>query len=193
MTNSFRPCTLPWSIWSWGLTLKHSDTDVLPECSVEFGAMRVVQTSEQFEQIWIRVDFADAAYASAKPHRDDEEVFTVTGYKLIQPDVRTGSEGIGLLDEFEQEQEEWKRTGICRRPDFYFSRDSRWLEAERDSWAWRHRGGSRPEDAVHFLLDGRDGYLEILASGFHWSAWHTGSPMLSNVSGDPIASGLWID
>ena len=76
-------------------------------------------------------------------------------------------------------------------PGFYFSTDSEWLEAERHSWATRQRGAPRPEDAVHFLLDGRDGYVEILASGFTWRAWTPGSPQLNSVSGDPIMSGKW--
>jgi hypothetical protein len=37
VSNTFNACTLPWRIWPWGITLTHGDTDVTPECSVEFG------------------------------------------------------------------------------------------------------------------------------------------------------------
>jgi hypothetical protein len=186
MSDTFEACTLPWSIWPWGLTLTHTDTDVLPECSVEFGAM-MPRSSPPYAEFWVKVDFELAAFASTKPHRDDEDLLSVSGYDIV-PKKRAGGYAASQHDEAE-----WLRTGVCPDPSFYFSADSRWLKAERPSWAARQRASRQPEDAVHFLLDGRDGYIEILASGFAWRAWRSGRPLRSAVSGEPVMSGGWLD
>ncbi len=83
MSDTFKACTLPWGIGTGGLTLTHSDTDVSPQCSVEFGAL-VVRPDPPYQDLWVRVEFVGAAFASAKPHRDDEELVDVTGY-VIDP------------------------------------------------------------------------------------------------------------
>jgi hypothetical protein len=186
MSDTFHACTLPWSIWPWGLTLTHSDSDELPECSVEFGAM-IVRPTFPYEELWVRVDFAHAAFASTKPHRDDEDLVDVSAYHIVPKRRAGGYAG------FQRNQAEWLRAGTCPDPSFYFSADSRWLQSERHSWAARQRMSRRPEDAVHFLLDGRDGYIEILASGFSWRAWRPGRPMGRAVSGEPVMSGEWVD
>jgi hypothetical protein len=182
MTETFNACTLPWCIWPWGLTLTHSDTDTNPECSVEFGG-----GFQPKQELWVKVDFHSAAFASAKPHRDDEALAQVTGYDIV-PRRRQGN-----LDIWQVEEEEWLRTGRCPDPGFYFSTDSKWRDAEQQAWAARQRGRLRPDEAVHFLLDGRDGYVEVLAAGFTWRAWHEGHPRLNEVSGQPVASGEWTD
>lgn len=97
------------------------------------------------------------------------------------------------VNSWEAEQKRWIETGVCPDPGFWFSMDSAWLEAERNSWATRQRTRHGPEDAVHFLLDGRDGYVEILASAFTWQAWHQGHPRLNEVSGEPIMTGQCAD
>jgi hypothetical protein len=203
MSNTFRVCRLPWSIWPWGISLTHSDTDTRPECSVEFGGM-LPRPTPPYEELWVRVEFESAAFASAKPHRDDEELAEVTGYDIVprrkEPEVGL-SGGLrevlrataDVANRREQEQKRWIETGACPDPGFYFSMDSGWLEAERNSWAARQRTSHGPGDGVHFLLDGRDGYVEILASGFSWQAWHQGHPRLNEVSGEPIMTGRWAD
>ena len=203
MANTFRACTLPWSIWPWGIRLTHSDSDVTPECSVEFGGMWI-RPAPPYEELWVRVEFELAAFVSAKPHRDDESLVTVSGYDIVpkrqEPERRVLSgyqealrASADAAQRREQEQKRWIETGVCPDPGFYFSMDSAWLDAERGSWAARQRTSRRPEDAVHFLLDGRDGYVEILASGFNWKAWSKGHPRLSEVSGEPIMTGGWMD
>jgi hypothetical protein len=177
MSETFNACTLPWRTGPDNLTLTHCDTDVLPECSVEFRG-QVVRPSPPYEQLWIRVEFELAAFASAKPHRDDELLVDVTGY-----DIAPRRGGLGGFSTYQDQQDEWLRTGLCPDPGFYFSTDTRWLQAERRSWAERQRGHPKSEEAVHFLVDGRDGYIEILASGFKWCAWRPGHPRVSAVSG----------
>jgi hypothetical protein len=182
MSETFSACTLPWSIWPWGLSLTHGDTDTLPECSVEFG-VQVVQPSPPYEQLWVRVEFDLAAFASAKPHRDDEDLLDVTGYDIVPRSNESAT--------YQEQRDEWLRTGVCPDPGFYFSTDTKWIKAEQRSWATRQRRDLRPQEVVHFLLDGRDGYIEILAAGFTWRAWHQGDPRLSDVSGVPVDSGEW--
>jgi hypothetical protein len=187
MSNTFRVCTLPWAIWPWGIRLTHSDTDMRPECSVEFGAM-LPRPTPPYEELWVKVEFELAAFASARPHRDDEDLDDVSGYDIV-PRRRDESSGQRPY----RDTADWLRTGCCPDPSFYFSIDSRWLETERRSWAARQRTSRAPEDAVHFLLDGRDGYVEIVASGFTWQAWHQGRPRADAVTGEPIMSGQWAD
>jgi hypothetical protein len=186
MSETFNRCTLPWRIWPWGISLRHSDSDMVPECSVEFGAM-IVRPTPPYEELWVKVDFELAAFASAKPHRDDEELREVSGYDII-PRRNDHSPGA-----WQRQEKEWLGSGVCSDPGFYFSTNSRWLELERDSWAARQRTSRRADEAIHFLLDGRDGYLEILAAGFTWRAWRPGRPMLNDVSGEPTSSGAWAD
>jgi hypothetical protein len=174
-----------------------------PECSVEFGAL-VVRPTRPDEELWVKVTFELAAFASAKPHRDDESLVTVSGYDIVP---RRGEPEGGVSGDLrevlratedvrrrlEQEEKKWIETGTCPDPSFYFSTDTAWLEAERSSWAARQRTNRGPEDAVHFLLDGRDGYVEVVASGFTWQAWHRGHPRLDEVSGEPVMTGRWVD
>lgn len=184
MPDIFSACNLPWSIWPWGLSLTHGDTDVLPECSVEFGVL-IVQPTRPYRELWVRADFELAAFACAKPHRDDENLLGVTGYDIV-PRRR----GPGAAT-YEEQQDEWLRTGVCPDPGFYFSTATKWIDEERQSWTQRQRADLRPEEVVHFLLNGRDGYIEILAAGFTWRAWPQGRPLLNDVSGDPVLSGGW--
>lgn len=62
--------------------MTHSDTDMLPECSVEFGAM-LPRPVPPYEELWVKVEFELAGFASAKPHRDDEDLADVTGYDIV--------------------------------------------------------------------------------------------------------------
>jgi hypothetical protein len=155
----------------------------VPECSVEFGAV-LARPTRPWVELWVRVEFELAAFATAKPHRDNEELADVTGYD-IEPRRRDRSA------DRELEEAEWIRTERCPDPGFYFSTDTTWLARSRHSWAARQRTNRSPQDAFHFLLDGRDGYLEILAAGFTWKAWEQGHPKLSDVTGTPILGATW--
>jgi hypothetical protein len=148
----------------------------------------VARAEASYQEYWAKLDFHGAAFASAKPHRDDETLEIVTGYDIVP---RANRSGLPMLDALDAEETEWIRTGICSDPWLYYSTDSAWLLSERDAWAHRQRGRYGAGDAVHFLLDGRDGYLEILATGFTWRAWPQAHPRLSATSGEPIMSGRW--
>jgi hypothetical protein len=151
---------------------------------MEFGAM-VVRPTRPYKQVWVKVDFARAAFAAAKPRRDDENLSDVSGYDIV-PQRRNGR-----YDSYERREIEWLQTGVCPDPGFYYSTSSTWLATERQSWANRQRSVAGPEVAIHFVVNGRDGYVEILASGFSWRAWRQGNPVLSEIQGDPELSGQW--
>lgn len=184
MTDVFNSCPLPWSIWPWGLKLTHSDTDLAPECSVEFG-VQVVRATSRYRELWVKVEFELAAFVVAKPHRDDEELTQVSGYDIVARREPSSEQ------HRQRAESEWLRTGVCSDPGFYSSTNSTWLEQVRQPWAERQRTRRSADDAVHFLLNGRDGFLEIIAAGFTWQAWPHGLPLLSDVSGKPVMSGEW--
>lgn len=175
--------------------------------SIPVGAEYPVPGSAAYraEERSVRVDFELAVFASAKPHRDDEDLGTVTGYDLVPrrgwagakagfPGLASALQGVAsLLKGMELEDREWVGTGSCPDPRLYYSVESAWLDEEWNSWATRQRTSHVPNDAVHFLLDGRYGYVKVLALGFSWRARPCGSPLLSDVSGDPVMTGRWID
>jgi hypothetical protein len=156
MSDAFQACTLPWSIWPWGITLTHSDTDMWPECSVEFGAMmpRPTPPSEEF---WVRLDFELAAFASTKPHRDDENLLNVSvttssrgGGLTTTPRLRTtrlsGFERVSVpirASTFRSTRDGWRPSGVRGRPDSGRTADRKmrciscWMGATDTSRYWR--------------------------------------------------------
>lgn len=199
MADTFHACRLPWEVWPWGVTLSHSDTDVVPECSVEFGG-HIVRPQPPYEQIWVRLDFELAGLARARPHRDDEDLGDVTGYDIVPRRRYRG------VETYASNQAEWRRTGWCPDPDVYYSTDSAWLADERDGWAYRQRLtvtaidspriGRRARatrtaaDAVHFIVNGRDGFVEVMAAGFTWTSYEqTAGPRIG--PGEVLSTGIW--
>lgn len=185
MADKFRACLLPWRVWPWGLTLTHSDTDTVPDCVVQFGAL-VARSDPPFESIWVRVDFELGGFARTTPHRDDEDLRAASGY-----DITPLSQYDGLTGGDEQETAEWLRTGLCPDPGLYFASDSSWLASVRQSWAAAQRTSRTANEAVHFVIDGRDGYVEVIAAGFSWTAWSTDSSGHPAEATPPVAAGDW--
>lgn len=177
-----------------GVTLSHSDTDVLPEGTVEFGA-HIVRPEPPYEQsreagarprgIWVRLDFELAGLARSRPHRDDEDLRDVTGYDIIP---MRGYDGTS--ESWAVRQAEWLRTGWCPDPRVYHSRDTAWLADERDGWAYRQRTDQAAADAVHFIVNGLDGFVEVMAAGFAWTTYQlTPGPRIG--PGEVLSTGVW--
>ena len=57
---------------------------------------------------------------------------------------------------------EWKATGLCPTPGFYVAMESEWLSSLPDSY---HEG------CHHYVVVGRDGYVELIAHRFRWREW----------------------
>lgn len=199
--NHFEAVHLGWRIWPWGIKITHGDTDVLPECSMEFG-VHVVRPKPPYKGLWARLNFEHAAFARSSPHQDWEELGDVTGYHIVPIEEfkgRVNRDGIEEVDErnkrffneYQAQENQWLSTGICPDPGVYFSTDSDWLDEVRGLWAERQRARLDPDDAVHYILDGRDGYVEVVATRLSWKLWEQGEPLLSDVSGEPLESGFW--
>jgi hypothetical protein len=114
----------------------------------------------------VELEFFGATYACARPHRDNEEIGDVTGYTF--PKVNP-----------------WDSNGSL----IFVSRSSSWISRERENWKYRLRGSPSLDDLRHFLIDGRDGYVEILASNLNWRLWPSWDAHRKRV--DPDARGSY--
>jgi hypothetical protein len=158
----------------------------VPECSVEFGAI-MPQSSPPYAEFWVR-----SSSNWLRSHRRSPTETTKT-YSVSRVTTSSPSEGPAAPAHFSTTrlsgyelasvpirastspptQDGWGPSGPRGRPD-------------------SGRAVSQRMQCI-FLLDGRDGYIEILASGFAWRAWRPGRPMRGAVSGDPVMSGAWPD
>jgi len=78
------------------------------------------------------------------------------GYRIDDYDP---PRGIEYLDWREQK---WRKNGFCPDPGFYSANPSAWLESLPDRFR---------QDASHYVIDGRDGYVELIAEGYEWKEW----------------------
>ena len=136
------------------LTLRHAETDVAPDCSVQIGVGRMVQTGRTDTRL-VEVTFDLCYYARVGPHNDTEGVEAI-GYEI---DLSFKYEPHTYLELL---RETWHATGVFPDPGFFVARQSDWL----DSLPSRIR-----ENRRHYVLDGRDGYAEVIADKFTWKEW----------------------
>jgi len=54
----------------------------------------------------------------------------------------------------------WETKGICLNSGFYYAIESDWLDS------LKLRDGFR-----HYVVDDRDGYVELIAQSFTWKEW----------------------
>ncbi len=150
------PCGVPWSISpsTSGVTLIHRETDVQPECSVVFGGGRL-QDSGRTDDRRIEITFNLCYYSRTGPHSDTEGVEAI-GYDVVQ-----SFEGAGR-DYLEWRQKEWQKNGLCPDSGFYVAHESAWLQSLPNFF---HK------DYRHYVIDGRDGYVELIAKSFKWREW----------------------
>ena len=152
-----------------GVTLNHSESDVEPECIVTFGGGRL--TAEGLtDSRRIDVTFMMCYYARLGPHDDSETVESI-GYK-IEP-AYDGD----MANYLDWRQKMWMETGMCPHSGFYVAKESEWL-ATLPSF-YRHR-------SQHYVVDGRDGYVELLARSFSWREWMWTSGHRDRASEGPV-------
>lgn len=149
------PCRVPWAISPSmsGLTLTHCETDVEPECKVVCGGGRLTD-DDRTDDRRIEIAFSMCHYARLGPHDDSVGVEAI-GYRVegeYEGDVR---------QYLAWRRRQWRATGICPDPGFYVARQSAWLTALPDF----------KNDFRHYLVDGRDGYVELISRGFGWREW----------------------
>jgi hypothetical protein len=137
-----------------GVTLSHSESDVGPECTVVFGAGRL-GADGRTDSRRVEIAFQLCYYARVGPHEDSEGV-EMLGY-VVEPPIPCAA-----AEFLEWRARRWRETGNCPDPGFYVAKQSVWL----DSLPAFFRRNSR-----HYVVDGRDGYVEVIARQFRWREW----------------------
>lgn len=137
-----------------GITLLHGESDTKPECTVVFGAGRLREDGLT-DSRRVEITFESCYFARVGPHSDTEGIEAV-GY-ILAPPVTSAPED---YDEWRVGQ--WRQTGYCPDPGFYVARQSAWLESLPDPYR---------RDFRHYVVDGRDGYVELIAQQFRWREW----------------------
>jgi hypothetical protein len=135
-----------------GLTLTHRIDDE-PHCSIVFGGGRITDSGLTDDRR-IEINFTSAYFARVSMKDDDADIdesgFTVLG--MYQ----------GPSAQFlEWHRQRWQQTGLCPDPRFYMATESPWLSSV----------GLTHLALRHFVLAGRDSYIEVLASRFSWREW----------------------
>jgi hypothetical protein len=162
------PCRVPWKISaSTGyITLTYSTTDVSTGCQVELGAGRL--TENNFTD-YRRIDltFERCLCARAGWHSDTDTVESL-GYRV--PD---GGDDWPLEEHWKRYSERWRANGWCPDSGFYVVGESPWLTTlEHSKQSSLHE--TLRKNLHHYVIDGRDGYVELIARKFRWSerVWH---------------------
>lgn len=94
-------------------------------------------------------------YARLGPH-DDSKTIESIGYQI------DGNDDVHDQASYEQYKQDWMASGICPNSGFYIARQSEWLPTLP---AHFQRGFN------HYVIDGRDGYVEVIAKQFAWQEW----------------------
>jgi hypothetical protein len=154
MNPIIKPCRVPWAVSPTmdGLTLTHRNDDE-PHCSIVFGGGRLTD-SGLTDNRRIEINFVSAYFARVSVKDDNSDIeesgFTVLGMHD------------GLSDQYlDWRRRRWRQTGLCPDPRFYVATESPWLSS----------AGLRHLSLRHFVLAGRDNYIEVLASRFSWREW----------------------
>jgi hypothetical protein len=138
-----------------GVTLSHSESDVEPECTVVFGAGRLREDGRTDDRR-VEINFELCYYARLGPHSDSEGVEAV-GYAVVPPIECDPADYLGWRIQ------RWRETGHCPDPGLYVAVKSAWLAVLPNFF----RRGFR-----HYVVDGRDGYVELIARRYRWREWH---------------------
>ncbi len=136
------------------VTLTHSESDIEPECTVVIGGGRLNEDS-LVDSRRIEIAFSECHYSRSGPHEDTEGVEAI-GYQ-VKPSYD------GEMNEYlEWRVREWRAIGFCPDSGFYVAIASEWLSQLPNVF----RNGFK-----HYVVDGRDGYVELVARRFRWREW----------------------
>jgi hypothetical protein len=147
------PVPLPWSVSVSVANLAVSwqeDGKCVVFCDAFFGQHHAVP---QYKRI--AVNFRGCIGAIVQVRRDDSEVVGGDNYDwsgVRTPHINTEAGLTAWLAAFATD---WFTTGQCPNPNFY--------RVERSTWA-----ASFHYDYQHFIIEGPDSYVEVLANGFDW-------------------------
>lgn len=156
MRTTLRNCDVPWAIspTAGGITLIHEETDVSPQCRVVLGAGRLTSDGRT-DLRRVEIVFEDAYFTRTAPH-DDTSCPSSYGFEIL-------NEYDGSADGYSNWRcEQWAESGICPDSGFYVAVLSDWIGAVPNMYR---------DNSNHYLLDGRDGHVELIASKYEWSEW----------------------
>lgn len=153
MSVVLKPCSVPWSISpsGGGLALTHTQDDE-PECSVVFNGWRPNEKHDSR----IELSFLLPHYYVRTGFHSDSENIEAIGYKII--DGYDGPQDI--QQRHDRFMSQWESEGICPDPGFYYAVESDWLDN------LKLRDGFR-----HYVIDDRNGYIELIAQSYIWKEW----------------------
>lgn len=156
METILTACRVPWAISpsTSGVTLTHSESDVEPECTVVCGGGRLNKHC-RVDSRRIEIEFSLCYFARLGLHGDSETIEAI-GYKIDPTYVRE------IDDYLEWRTREWNATGHCPDSGFYVATKSAWLPSLAAFFQ---------SDFRHYVVDGRDGYVELIARRFKWREW----------------------
>jgi len=151
MSTILKPCSVPWSISpsGGGLTLTHTQDDE-PECSVVFNGWRANEKHDRR----IELDFILPHYYIRTGYHSDRENIEAIGYKIDDGYDGPPNEHHNWI------MNHWETKGICLNSGFYYAIESDWLDSLKLSDGFRH-----------YVVDDRDGYVELIAQSFTWKEW----------------------
>lgn len=156
METILKPCRVPWAISpsTSGITLTHVETDVRPECLVVLGGYRPNEDG-RMRDCRVEIEFDLCYYARCGPHDDSADIESI-GYRIA------GKFNGDTKDYLKWLEREWKATGSCPDSGFYVATQSAWLASVPEFYQ---------KDFRHYVVDGRDGYVELIARRFKWREW----------------------
>lgn len=151
MSVVLKPCPVPWFVSpsGGGITLTHTQEDD-PECSVVFGGWRANEEhNRRIELNFILPHY----YVRSGPHSDSENIEAI-GYKI--DDGYNGPQD----ERHNWIMKHWETQGICLNSGFYCASESDWLTSLDLCGSYRH-----------YVIDDRDGYVELIAQSYTWKEW----------------------
>ena len=137
-----------------GLTLMLRETDVGPECTLVFGAGRI-RNDDRTDSRMVELVF-ERCYHTRVGHHSDTDGIEAIGYKIIESFPFDANNYLSLRSQ------KWRESGVCPDSGFYVAIESSWVAGLPEYC----RTGSQ-----HYVVDGRDGYVELIARRFRWREW----------------------
>ncbi len=161
MSTILKPCAVPWAVSpsGGGIGLTHIQDDE-PECRVLLGGGRIKRDGG-IDNRRIELTFENVLWTRTGPHPDNVNVESI-GYEIDNGFADKGYSGSGdVAEKVDWIHAYWLREGICPDPKFYYASESDWLMSL-----------NVPGDGFkHYVIDDRDGYVELISTGYSWKEW----------------------
>jgi len=156
MPTILTPCRVPWAIspTASAVTLVHSEDDVEPKCKIVLGGGRLTK-GLRTDSRRIDITFKKCYHARLGPHHDSQTIEAI-GYQIAES--YTGDTNAYI----DWRHRTWIETGNCPDSGFYVARQSEWIPT---------LPGFFQRGFQHYVVDGRDGYVELVATQFTWQEW----------------------